>query len=257
MILIRRAALALILVVAFSTCAQQTPQVAPKDPQAVSVLTQTLVAAGGQSAITALQDYTGTGTITYYQPQNLQSTLTVRGRELDQFRLDASLASGISAQAISYGQMSAKLASGTVMTMNYAPPPYPSRLVLPYLYLSAALSGPEFSLSYKGVVELDGHSVNDIEVQEVVSGMPDPSGLFAEYHTIDFFIDASTFQVSMMQDSVPNRLIRQTQYSAYATVSGILVPFTITQQSGGLQTWMIQLNQINFNTGLQDSDFQL
>lgn len=257
MTLKRLSVLVSIVVIAFSTHAQQTSPIATKDPQAVSILNQAFVAAGGSPAIAAIQDFTGTGTITYYQPQNFQSAVTIRGRALDEFRLDATLASGISAQAISYGQMTLKLASGTVMPVNFDPPPYPTRLVLPYLYLSVALNGPEFSLSYKGVVEIDGHSVNDIEVQEVVPDTVQPSGQFNEYHTIDFFIDASTFQVSMMQDSVPNHLVRQTRYSTYETVSGILVPYTITQQSGGLQTWVIQLNQINFNTGLQDSDFQL
>lgn len=241
-----------------SVHAQQTLPTATKDPQAVAVLTQTLVAAGGLSAIAAIQDVTGAGNITYYQPQNSQSSVTIRGRELDQFRLDATLLpSGISAQAISNGQMTVKLASGKTIPIDSDAPPHPSRLFLPYLFLSAALAGPEFGLSYKGVVELDGHSVADIEVQEVVPDSVHPSALFREYHTIDFFIDTSTFQVSMMQDTVPNHLVRQTRYSAYGTVNGVVVPYTIAQQSGGLQTWMIQLNQINFNSGLQDSDFQL
>jgi hypothetical protein len=240
-----------------SVRAQQPLPTATKDPQAVAVLTQTLVAAGGLSALAAIQDVTGTGQITYFQPQNFQSSVTVRGRELDQFRLDATLPSGISAQAISNGQMTVKLASGKVIPINSDAPPHSSRVFLPYIFLSAALNGPEFGLSYKGVVQLDGHSVVDIEVQEVVPDSVHPSGLFPEYHTIGFFIDASTFQVAMMQDTVPNHLVRQTRYSAYGTVSGILVPHAITQQSGGLQTWTIQLNQITLNNGLQDSDFQL
>lgn len=248
---------ALLSALSQSIHAQQTLPTATKDPQAVSVLTQTLVTAGGLTALAAIQDVTGTGNITYYQPQNFQCSVTVRGRELDQFRLDATLPSGISAQAISNGQMTVKLASGNVIPINSDAPPYSSRVFLPYIFLSAALNGPEFGLSYKGVVEIDGHSVVDVEVQEVVPDSVHPSGLFSEYHTIGFFIDTSTFQVAMMQDTVPNHLVRQTRYSAYRTVSGILVPYTITQQSGGLQTWMIQLNQINFNTGLQDSDFQL
>ena len=36
-----------------------------KDPQAVALLTQFLNAAGGLSAISSIQDFTGTGTITY------------------------------------------------------------------------------------------------------------------------------------------------------------------------------------------------
>jgi hypothetical protein len=60
-----------------------------------------------------------------------------------------------------------------------------------------------------------------------------------------------------MQDVVPNHEIRQIRYSNYKSIGGILVPFSINEQLDGQATWAIEIGQIVFNTGLQDSDFQL
>jgi len=60
----------------------------------------------------------------------------------------------------------------------------------------------------------------------------------------------------MVQDVVPRNRIRQIHYADYRQITGLLVPFSISQ-TGGLQPCTIQLNQIIFNSGLQPSDFQL
>jgi hypothetical protein len=67
------------------------PPPATKDPQAVSVVNQALKVAGGASAISAIKDYTGTGSITYHMAQDIQGTVTIRGRRLSRLRIDASL----------------------------------------------------------------------------------------------------------------------------------------------------------------------
>jgi hypothetical protein len=66
-----------------------------KDAQAVSIVTQALAAAGGIPAITGITDYMGTGNITYRLgvDQGVQGSVSVRGKGLAQFRLDAKLPS--------------------------------------------------------------------------------------------------------------------------------------------------------------------
>src|SRR5882762_4717408 len=78
-----------------------TPPPVTKDAQAVSIVTQALVAAGGIPAITAVADYTGSGNITYRLGvnQDVQGSVTVRGKGLAQFRLDAKLPSGVRSEA--------------------------------------------------------------------------------------------------------------------------------------------------------------
>jgi outer membrane lipoprotein-sorting protein len=229
-----------------------------KDAQAVSIVSQVLGVAGGKAAITAVADYTGTGTITYHAANDVQGTVTVRGSGLGNIRIDAALPTGIRSEAISDGdgQIIMKTEDGGVTPLHGQAPMSPSRLVLPYLLLAPAVNSPGFSLSYKGLVNVDGLSAHDVQVVRILPGLSDPTGLIREYSTIDFFIDPSTLQLLMMQDVVLRHLVRQVRYSDYRLANGVLVPFSISEQRAGQPTWQMQLSQIAFNTGLQDSDFR-
>jgi hypothetical protein len=130
-------------------------------------------------------------------------------------------------------------------------------LALPYRELTFLLNSTRFNLTYQGIVQVDGRSVHDVRAEGIPVGQHPPHS-FLVYHTIDIFIDASTLQVYMVQDAVPRHAVpRQIRYSNYTVVNGILVPFSIDQQVGGERTFVIHLNQISFNVGLQDSTFDL
>ncbi len=244
------------------------PPPVPKDPQAVSVLNQALTAAGGTAAIKAIADYTATGSITYHWNPEAQGSAMVRGLGLDKVRVDANLPRGVHASVISGGQTTTKAEDGRLSqypppypvpssdAFPYQPPMFPSSLVIPHMQLVVVLNSPRFSTSYKGIVQLDGHSVYDIQVQRVVPGQTQPDSM-TEYHTIDFFIDTSTLQLVMAQDNVPKNIIHQIRYSDYRPANGVLVPFAIREEMGGQKTRDIQLGQISFNGNLQDSDFTL
>jgi len=261
---------------------------APQDPQAVSVLNQALSLAGGTPAITGIQDYQATGNITYPgTPSDLQGTVTVSGRGVNQVRIDASLPKGVRSWAVSGGKIAMKAEDGkSWMTPSvdqitisnafpYQTPIFPSGLFSPFFQLASALNNPRFNIFYKGIVQVDGHSVHDIQVQRASPGStitPSPynaptsnvpggphnnADFFREYNSIDYFIDVSTFQVLMIQNVVPRHRVLQVWYSNYGTVSGVLMPFSINEQAGAQTIWTIQLDQIGFNKGLQDSDFAL
>jgi hypothetical protein len=247
----------------------QTPATPPQDPtattqppvtkdaQAVSVLNQALTAAGGTVAITTVADYTGTGTMTYHGANDVQGTVTVRSFGLGNLRIDAALPAGIRSEAISDGQITMKTEGGGVTQLHRQAPMAPGRLVLPYLLLSSAVNSPAYSLSYKGLVDVDGHSAHDVQLVRSLPGLADPTGLIREYSTVDFFIDSSTLQLFMMQDVVLKHLVRQVRYSDYRLANGVQVPFSISEHGGEQPAWEMHLSQITFNTGLQDSDFQL
>ena len=242
--------------------------IATKDPQAVSVVNQALAVAGGLTAIVAVSDYTATGNITYHWTQDVQGSLTVQARWPGDVRVDASLATGGRSRVISAGQTATKTESGAISryppsytlpssdAYPYQPPMFPASLVLPELQLAAVLKSSRLDLSYKGIVQLNGHPVHDVQALRtpLVAGQTDT---MAEYHTLDFFIDTSTFQVVMTQDSMPKHIVHQLQYSNYTAVNGLLVPFAVAEETGGQQTWNMQLTQIKFNTGLQDPAFAL
>jgi len=253
------------LVLHLPLSAQQAPSVA-KDPQAVSILMQALAAAGGATTITAVSDYTATGSITYHWNPQEQGSVTVRGLALDHIRVDATLLRGVRSWIISDGLTLIKSEDGTVWqyppsrlipssdAFPYQPALMPASLALPHWQLATTLNGSRFSLSYKGVVQLDGRSVHQVEAQDILPGQRQTDSML-KYRTIDFFIDATTLQLIMTQDNIPKHIIHQIRYSNYTNVRGLSVPLSISEKMEGQSTWDIQLSQINFNTGLQDSTF--
>jgi hypothetical protein len=263
-----------VLAGAIPTSAQQTSQAtsqpaAPQDPQAVSVLNQALVVAGGTSAIRAIQDYTGSGNITYPSEQDAQGTVTVIGMRSTEFRMDANLPTGVRSWAVSDGEIARKSENGTISRMvpqgpvpssdafPFQTPLFPGSIAFPYRQLAAMLNNPRFNISYKGLVEIDGHSVHDVQLERMPVGAVSSTSLALQPRTRDVFIDASTLQMVMTKDIAPNNAIHELRYSDYRAVNGVLMPFSIAETIGGQQTWTIQLSQIRFNTGLQNSSFAL
>src|SRR5580700_4571351 len=230
----------------------QSPVV--KDPVAVSLVTQVLAGAGGIPAIMAIADYTATGNVSYHRAHDEEGTVVVRGSALGDLRIDATLPTGIRSEAISDGQFSWKTEDGAVRQPFVQVPMNPSRLFLPYLQLAPAVNSVGLSLYYNGLVIVDGHSAHDIQLVRILPGLADPDGRIREHGTIDFFIDATTFQLLMMQDFGREHTVRQIRYSDYRLANGVLLPFSISVQGIGTN-WQMQLNQFTFNTGLQASDF--
>jgi hypothetical protein len=232
------------------------PPPAPKDPQALSVLTQALAVAGGATAINAIADYRATGDITYSGNPQVQGSVTVQGLGLNECRLDADLPNGVRSWAVTEGRLSQKDENSFVQLIHSQIAMHLGGLVFPYQELSFAVNSWGYGITNKGLTQVNGHSAYDIQVQLVGAGMSRPQRL-ADFYTRDYFVDATSFQIVMTQDFVPVQLPRQLQYSNFTLVNGVLVPLSITEVVYGHQTWTIQLNQISFNTGLQDSAFVL
>lgn len=266
----RRIVLFLAVALLFSTslfAQDQQPPPAPQDPQAVSILNQVLSTAGGVTAITALGDYTATGSVTYHWDQDVQGTVTILGLGSAEIRFDANLPGGVRSMAIDGGQTTIKSEAGALThipsqlavipssdAFPYQPPLFPASQILPYLQIVSALGAADYSIAYKGVTTLAGQSVYDVQIQL------DPQGettydAMAKYHTIDLFIGTSNSQVVMSQDNVPKNITHQIQYSNYTADAGILVPLSIGETMSGQPTWNVQLTQFSFNTGLQESAF--
>lgn len=112
------------------------------DPKGVDILTQSLNAAGAANPLNLIQDFTAAGTITYFWAgEQVQAPATIRARGSDQFRLDASLASGTRSVAISRDSGARKDAEGRRTDI-----PLHNRISkggssFPYPAIAAALAG--------------------------------------------------------------------------------------------------------------------
>ncbi|HKV77341.1 MAG TPA: hypothetical protein VJP02_04335 [Candidatus Sulfotelmatobacter sp.] len=224
-----------------------------------------MAASGGAQAVATIQDFTGTGTITYFWAgQQVQGSVTVRAKGVSDFRLDANLPDGIRSWAAIRGKGFTKNASGQLVTIPYYNAVNLAGLTFPVSQIVLALQqSTSTSVTNLGLVQADGHSVYRVRVQESFSQKEDPTGDLARWNTKEFFIDLSTFQIVKTQDIVYSArqylagVPREIHFADYRPVNGILVPFSLIETVNGQQSWTMQLNQMTFNTGLQDSDFQL
>jgi hypothetical protein len=75
---------------------------ATKDPQALSVLNACISASGGNQALTGIQDFVVSGTVTFYWDQPTQAPAVLKERG-NQFRFDATLGTGTRSWAVNNG----------------------------------------------------------------------------------------------------------------------------------------------------------
>jgi hypothetical protein len=250
-----------------SSIAQQTQgpaSPAQRDPQGLNLLTQTLSAAGGVSAITAIQDFTGTGNITYYwSGKEVPGPATVRGRGVNEFRLDATLPDGMQSWAVASWKGSLKSTSGKISQIPAYNAINLGSLTLPFVEMANALRDSSVSVSLVDQEQINGRSAYRIRVQRTFGAAVDPRGTMSGWTTKDYLIDATTLlpaEIHLMTHPVETHLrsyLQEIVFTDYRSVNGVVLPFSITEKIGGQTTWMIQLSSISFNTGLKDSDFQL
>lgn len=245
--------------------AQQSASAATptRDPQALTILTQCLQAGGGSQAIAAIQDFTASGSITYYWAgDEVQGTVTVKGRGLTEFRMDASVQSGSRSIVVSGSNGSVKDIDGSTRTLPADDLVYLASPTFPSTQVEAALQDTSANITFVGLVSHNGRQVDDVRVQKDYGNNVDPTGYRTKLATRDFFIDPASFQVLSSQDSAhPKDNLSHTcphemQFSNYQSTNGILVPNAITETVCGQTTASISLTQISFNTGLTDGDFQ-
>ena len=245
-----------------TSSAQSSPTIT-RDPAALATINQALAAAGGAAAIAAIQDFSGNGQITYYWGgKEITGSVTVRGRSIDQFRLDATLPTGTRSWAVSKG-------AGTVKEPDGKSTPIPlhnaislGSLTFPFVRLNQAVNDSTVDAIDQGLTTTGNQQFHQIHIHKNLL-QKDPDGSANRLQAADLFFDPQTWLLTAIQDQThPTRTMtvdvpHSVYFSDYRQVNGVLVPFAITEYMGGQRTWSIQLTDIKFNIGLSDADFQL
>jgi hypothetical protein len=233
-----------------------------RDPQAVAILTLALNASGGASVIAGISDFTAIGNITYYWGEPIQGSVTVQGRGLHEFRVDASLPDGVHSSitnAIASFQRNPDRSTSPLPSQNTR------RLVaasFPAFHILAAFQDASVSVTYGGQVLHNGQQVHDIIVRKTFSTNGDPGGALSSISKAHIFIDPNALTVQSIVDTAyrrdggPGEYPHEMQFSAYQAVNGILVPFSVSEFVAGQHTMAIQLSRVTFNSGLTDSAFE-
>jgi len=251
---------AFVYVSAFVKAQQSSISSPPKrDQQAISILSQCLQAAGGTQVISNIQDFTGSGTITY--GDQTQGSVTIKGRGLTQFRVDANLPDGVHSWIVSKGLAFQRIPDGSTSPLPSQNAVKSAIATFPLPYLFSVLQDTSISISYGGLVTHDGAQVYDILVQKTLTPSTDPLNTVGDATKAHFFIDPKALVIVSVQDSAfrkdggPGASAHEMQFSNYQNVSGLSVPFSISEFIAGQKTSTIQLTQLTFNSDLTDADF--
>lgn len=241
--------------------AQSTPR---RDAQALSFLTQAIAGAGGSSVISAITDFTATGSITYsWDNSSVQGDATIKSRGLTQFRLDSQVPDGTWSMIVSNGAGVLKLPDGTSNAIAYHNVLNAGSLTLPIIPIAAALQDTTITVIDDGVVPLGNGQAHQITIQQNLPSATGSTNQFSIDTKRDYFFDPSSFVLLQVQDTVHpdgdamNGGVQHIiGFSNYQIYGGVLAPLSIADSVGGQSIWSIQMTGITFNTGLSDSDFQ-
>ncbi len=235
--------------------AQQTASSSQRDPQALAVLTQSLNTVGGATAISAIQDFTGTGTITCnWAGEPVPGSVTVRGKGLNEFRMDANVPGGTqsfilndkAASLIPLNRPKIKLSVYSVMSAG--------SLSFPAARIANALTDSSISIGYLGSVTWNGSQVYRVHVAPPLDPALSLSAPLPELGEFDLYIDPASFQLLGFAEKVwwgndlTHSYLHEIIFSNYTITHGLSVPFIITEKFGGQQTWSITLSSLTFNT---------
>lgn len=249
-----------ILGFAASTYAQSASQNVTKDPQAVALLTQSLNVAGGLSAISSIQDFTGTGTVTYNWAEPIQAPVTVRGMGINNFRLDASLPNGTRTMAVSGYSGVLLTPDSTRTSLGYYNFATAGSMTIPHVRIAAALSDNTTSISCLGAVSFNGGQAIQIHFAANDPNFAGVSSL-STVGTFDIYLDpASSLVIGLTEtghsdSNFTTVYVHEIDFSNYESSGNVVAPYTITEKIGGQATWSITLSSVSFNGGLTDSIF--
>lgn len=234
-----------------------------RNSTALTFLSQVVSAAGGTSALSAVQDFTAQGLITHFWNDNPeQGQVTIKSRGFGQFRLDSNVPEGTWSYIVNNGVGEIHASDGRVSKIAYHNNFNSGSLTWPITKLVTAMIDPSTSVIDLGMVRLGNATGRHLRIQQVFrSG--DSSNRRSNLSRRDYIFDPSAFVLLRVQDELhPDNdafhgaLVHTLDFGNYRVVNGISVPFSIRESISGQHTWNIQLSSVAFNTGLGDSDFQ-
>jgi hypothetical protein len=251
--------LTLLLVAVQSATGQDTApastQESPiRDSKALAVLTQALQVAGAGNAQDA-SGFAASGSITYYWAgEEVKGSVLISAKGAAEFSLQVSLPESSRSMAVSHGTGAIQEIDGTTAKIPYYNAVNQAALTLPLLRVLAAVSNLSTEVSYLGLEATEGQTAHHIRLVVPADQVPDPEDHFKNLRTLEVFIDSATLLIAKTGDAIhadrdmTDQYPRELFFSDYRAVSGVLVPFAVTETFGGQRTWSLQLDSASFTT---------
>jgi hypothetical protein len=243
---------------------RQTAPVVQRDPQALAILNQAVASSGGLAALSAVQDFTGNGTITYHWAgQEVVGSVEVLGKGLDEFRMDATLSDGARSLIINGTAGLLILQNGQRTKLPFYSVMTAGSLTFPATRIAAALHDSSTSLSFLGLVNRNGSQVYKVHVTPPIDSALRVGKPLSGLGEFDLFISTGSPQILALSEFIwwdndlSQSYLHEIDFSNYASINGLSMPLAMTEKFGGQQTWAIALTSMTFNNGLSDSLFGL
>lgn len=237
-----------------------TTQAPQRDPQAVAVLTQALNAEGGSQMLSSIRDFTATGTVTHFWAgQEVKGTATLRGRGMEQIRLDSNLPTGPRTWTINHGAASLRRNEKSI-GVPYQNGVDSGAMNYPFFVLLNALSDPQISISTIEHVKTSDNDALLIRINKNLSSHDDPSGILTRRSAKEVILDPSTFlPITLRSKTYPPKgfsgeFIQEMQFDDFRAVNGVLLPFSLTETISGQKTWTFRADSVVLNTGLNEPE---
>lgn len=227
-----------------------------RDPRAVAVLQQSLLAMGGSVPT----DTTATGKITIVEGSTTETgTIRVLTKGVQQTaeHIETEQSRRVSifsnnAARVSDNETSKRLPL-ELSVLNQSPD-------FPLAVIGRLLTLEDAAFEYVGQETLDGTEVHHVRAWQTFAATPKLRRL-AEHSKIDIFVDTKTSLVRKISlaphlgGPSPVIIPLEVSYTAYTNVGGVLYPFRIEKTLNGTPWATITIDSVRLNSGLKDADF--
>jgi hypothetical protein len=244
--------------------ASSSPQVVQRDAQALAVLTQCLKAIGGTTAVASVQDFTGTGTITYYWGgQDVPGSVTVYGTNSNQFRLDATLSGGVQSFIVNGNAGTLLPLNGQKLNLSYYSVMTAGTLTFPFPRIATALNDSSTTLNYVGLVARNNSQAYEVHVTPPLDPLLQLDSRLKGLGEFDLYFDPTSYRLVEVAEIIwwggdlTQTYSHEILFSNYVSSAGLSVPLGISEKFGGQETWSVTLTSLIFNNGLSQTLFTL
>jgi outer membrane lipoprotein-sorting protein len=207
-----------------------------------------LDAQGGKSALSSIKDRTITGDIEIVQ-QGLSGTLTIYKKEPDKRRSDIEIMGMVITQA--YDGKTAWFTNPQTGSSEELSGDQASLLKRQALPAEASLNPEKYGIkwAYTGKETVDGKECFVLEQT------------FADGLTVTFYVDSKTYLTYKSKSMMPNQMGVEVEaeqvYADFKKVGDVVMAHSITSYQDGEEYTVITFTEVKFNTGLEDSFFEM
>jgi hypothetical protein len=244
--------------------AQQASATLQRDPQAVTLVQQTLAAMGGAQAL-AFADSLAVGSVQSFKPDGTSLTLPIvkKTKGTKMTRTEVQRPEGTRLRIVNNG-------IGVVQNPDGAVRPQSSNNTvaervehIPALSILSEWQSTTTEVRYVRSDTVNGRPVQVIALSFIPTSDPQWVNSYRSTTQTLFYIDEANSLVSKIEyqefaDDYTNVSVKiEVFFTDYRAISGVLVPFTQSTYAGGQLQSTFTLTSIAFNTGLSDSEFAI